>query len=152
MYDDFKLCDSKEFERIAKEYQTQNKAQILDLSNDTQNKKKYFKNVLNKVAGLYFDLEQRKIKGFESIIKNIKKENLTLAEIYKEKFLEEFIPDIKTVNGKNIIFNFIDVIKELINLLSYSDLDALRQNILGYLNIIKAIFQKQNGIYGGFRG
>ena len=72
MYNDFKLCDKEEFEKIALEYSRKNKAQILGLSDIDKNFKKDFSNILNMSARLYFDLKQREIKGFSGVLKQLK--------------------------------------------------------------------------------
>ena len=142
MYDDFKLCDKEEFEKIALEYSRKNKAQILGLSDIDKNFKKDFNNVLNMSARLYFDLKQREIKGFRDVLKHLKSINLDMAKVYKEKFLEEFLPNKDISLNKPYVNVLIDIIKNCVELLKYDNLDALRQNILKYMNIISLIFTK----------
>ena len=142
MYDDFKLCDKEEFERIALEYSRKNKAQILGLSDIDKNFKKDFSDVLNMSARLYFDLKQREIKGFRDVLKQLKSINLDMAKVYKEKFLEEFLPNKDISLNKPYVNVLIDIIKNCVELLKYDNLDALRQNILKYMDIISLIFTK----------
>ena len=142
MYDDFKLCDKEEFERIALEYSRKNKAQILGLSDIDKNFKKDFSDVLNMSARLYFDLKQREIKGFRDVLKQLKSINLDMAKVYKEKFLEEFLPNKDISLNKPYVNVLIDIIKNCVELLKYDNLDALRQNILKYMDIISLIFIK----------
>ena len=142
MYDDFKLCDKEEFEKIALEYSRKNKAQILGLSDIDKNFKKDFNNVLNMSARLYFDLKQREIKDFRDVLKHLKSINLDMAKVYKEKFLEEFLPNKDISLNKPYVNVLIDIIKNCVELLKYDNLDALRQNILKYMDIISLIFTK----------
>lgn len=142
MYDDFKLCDKEEFEKIALEFSRKNKAQILGLSDIDKNFKKDFNNVLNMSARLYFDLKQREIKGFSSVLKQLKSINLDMANTYREKFSEEFLPSKDISLNKPYVNVLIDIIKNCVDLLKYDNLDALRQNISKYMDIISLIFIK----------
>lgn len=142
MYDDFKMCDGVEFDKIAKEYYKKNKAQILDLSGDTKYNKEEFKDILNLSKNLYFDLKQRGIKGFEDVLKNVKLVNLELAKIYKDIFLEDFVPDINKSYNFCIVKGFVELIKRLIGLLKRDNLGDFKENIMKYLDILGNILEK----------
>lgn len=141
MYDDFKLCGKEEFEEIAKEYYNKNKAEILSLSTDNLNIKEELKDVLNLSKNLYFALKQREIGRFDNILKKLKNANINLANTFKNKFREEYVPDTSSFVGEINIEYLVNIIKRLIPLLKQDNLDALRQNICDYLDIIPLFFR-----------